>query len=80
MPTVLRHRGFEVAIRTGDHGPPHVHVLYGREEVVIILGMGINDPHIREIRGMSRPNIRQAMDIVSENNETLLTEWRRIYP
>ena len=80
MPTVLRQRGFEIKIRTDDHDPPHVHIKYGGEEVVINLGIGINGPMIREIRGMSRPNIRRAMDIVNANNDLLLGEWRRIHP
>lgn len=79
MPTVLRRSGFEFAIRTFDHEPPHVHVLYVGEEVVINLGIGGRDPHVREIRGMSRQNIRRAMNIAVEYNELLLNEWLRIH-
>ncbi len=42
MPTVLRQRGFDVAVRPRDHGPPHVHILHSGEEVVILLGVGRN--------------------------------------
>jgi hypothetical protein len=78
MPIVLRQRGFEVAIRPRDHSPPHVHVLYGSEEVVILLG-GDDDPQVRENRGMSRRNIRRAIDIVTANNDVCLREWRKIH-
>ena len=79
MPTILRRNGFEVRIRTDDHDPPHVHVMYAGEQVVINLGVGIADPYVRENRGMSRPNIRRAMDIVTINNEALLVQWQRIH-
>ncbi len=79
MPTVFRERGFEVAIRPKDHEPPHVHVLHSGEEVVILLGVGIELPRVRENRGMRLRNIRKAMNIVSANNEMFLKEWRKIY-
>ena len=79
MPTVLRQRGFEVAIRPRDHGPPHVHVLHSGEEVVILLGVGDLVPRVRENRGMRERNVRKAMDIVTANNEIFLKEWQMIY-
>ena len=79
MPTVLRQRGFDVAIRPRDHGPPHVHVLHSGEEVVILLGVGDIVPRVRENRGMRARNIRKAMDIVTANNEMFLKEWQKIY-
>ena len=79
MPTVLRQRGFDVAIRHRDHGPPHVHVLHSGEEVVILLGVGDIVPRVRENRGMRERNVRKAMDIVTANNEMFLKEWQEIY-
>ena len=79
MPTVLRRNGFEIAIRTHDHEPPHVHVLFGGDEVVINLGIDGRNPYVREVRGMSRRDIRRAVDIVTPNNEILLLEWQRIH-
>lgn len=80
MPTIFRQGGFDVRVRPRDHHPPHVHILYGREEVVINLGIGIDEAHIRENRGMRRVNIRRAMDIVTANNSKFLIEWRRFHP
>ena len=79
MPTVLRQSGFEVIIRPRDHGPPHVHILHGGEEVVILLGVGDAGPRVRENRGMSRRNIRNAVDLVIANNEMFLWEWRELH-
>ena len=79
MPTVLRQRGFDFAIRPRDHGPPYVHVLHSGEEVVILLGVGDIVPRVRENRGMRERNIRKAMDIVTANNDEFLKEWQKIY-
>lgn len=79
MPTILRRSGFEFVIRTHDHQPPHIHVLHGGTEVVLNLGMEGNLPFVREMRGMSDRNIRRALEIAVENNETFLIEWRRIH-
>ena len=79
MPTVLRQDGFEIAVRPRDHGPPHVHVLHSGKEVVILLGVGVEVPRVRENRGMRRRNVRKAMDIVMANNDEFLKEWRKIY-
>ena len=79
MPTVLRQRGFEVAIRPRDHGPPHAHILHSGEEVVILLGVGDIVPRVRENRGMRERNVRKAMNIVIANNDMFLLEWRKIH-
>ena len=79
MPTVIRQRGFEIAVRPRDHGPPHVHVLHGGEEVVILLGVGDIVPRVRENRGMRERNVRKAMDIITANNDEFLKEWRKIH-
>jgi NADPH-dependent glutamate synthase beta subunit-like oxidoreductase len=79
MPTILRRNGFEFVIRTRDHEPPHVHVLYAGTEVLFNLGIGDDMPTIREIRGMNRQNVRRAFEIAVENNEMFLARWREIY-
>lgn len=79
MPTVFRQHGFEIVIRPRDHGPPHVHVLCGGEEVVILLGIDEDIPRIRENRGMTLRNIRRAMDIVTAYNDRFMLEWRGIH-
>lgn len=80
MPVALRVDGFTVRIRTGDHGPPHVHVFLSGDEVVINLGDRLNIAHIRDFRGMSRRHARRALDIVVLNQEHLMKEWLKIYP
>lgn len=79
MPTVLRRDGFAVRIYTDDHAPAHVHCLHGGEEIIINLGDAHTAPAIREVKGMRAANARRAVEIVEENRETLLAEWRRIH-
>lgn len=35
MPTIMMHRGFKVFINWDDHNPPHFHVEYGGEEMLV---------------------------------------------
>ena len=35
MPTVMVHRGFKVFINWDDHNPPHFHVEYGGDEMLV---------------------------------------------
>jgi hypothetical protein len=79
MPTILRQSGFEFIIRTHDHLPPHIHVLYGGTEVLINLGTSDNLPSIREVRRMSNRNISRALLITIQNNEIFLGRWREIH-
>ena len=79
MPVVLRVDGFTVRIRTHDHTPPHVHLFYGGEEIVINLGGESTVPQIRDYRGMSARHARRALDIVSANGRFLLEKWHEIH-
>ena len=35
MPTVMKYRGFRVFINWDDHNPPHFHVEYGGDEMLV---------------------------------------------
>lgn len=35
MPTIMMSRGFKVFINWDDHNPPHFHVTYGGEEMLV---------------------------------------------
>lgn len=81
MVTIHRERGFEVILYPGDreHTPPHVHVFYGDEEVNIGLGDEDTAPWIREVLEMRKPNVRRALEIVEENQESFLAIWRKYH-
>lgn len=76
MPTVLRERGFRFVINTDDHPPAHVHVLHGRDEMVIEFEDIVD---VRDNWGFRRNEMRLAFQIVSTNRELFLREWRQIH-
>jgi hypothetical protein len=79
MPTVLRRSGFSVMVLTNDHTPAHVHVFRAGTEVIVNLSTGMNGPQIREVKRMSKGNVRKAVRLIEENLATLREEWRRIH-
>lgn len=60
-------------IRTHDHEPPHVHCIKAGAEVLIEIENG----SIRRNRGMKSSDVRSAIALVMEHQETLRAEWRR---
>lgn len=79
MPTVFRQNGFTFIIRTADHLPPHVHVFYGGEEVLLNIGIAGEQPTIYRLENMRRQNIRRALEIAATRNDELLARWREIH-
>jgi microcystin-dependent protein len=75
MPTVLRQDGFAVRIYTNDHLPMHVHILNADAEVLI----NITEVTIHENRRMQAKDVKRALDVVRNNREYLISEWRRIH-
>ena len=65
-------------IYTNDHRPAHVHV-YKSGLVVINLNNRRTLPDIREVFGMSRKDVRDALLLVIEHKKFLVREWRRIH-
>jgi hypothetical protein len=78
MSTPVREGGFKVRVLAPprEHGPPHVHVVRHRGEVLIEL-----DPlSIKEVRGRIKDaDIVKAFRIVEAHVDVLLAEWRRIH-
>ncbi|MDQ3753481.1 MAG: DUF4160 domain-containing protein [Acidobacteriota bacterium] len=79
MPTVLRLNVFDVRVYTHDHPPAHVHVWKAGAEVIINLGDELHPPSVRENKRMSGKDERRALEIVGQEQEFLLDEWRRIH-
>ena len=80
MPTPIKQNGFAVRIYTRDEHPPaHVHVWKAGGEMVIYLGDEQTPPSVRESRGLAARDERRAFELVVNNQELLLREWRRIH-
>jgi hypothetical protein len=78
MPTVLEENGFRVMIHSDDHRPAHVHV--NKSGLVVInLNNRRTAPTVREVRGMPRTEVRDALLLVTAHKKTLVREWRRIH-
>ncbi len=58
-----------------EHGPSHVHVFRGGDEVIIELAPVV----IRENYGMRAVQIVKAVRIVEDNLAMLQEEWRRMH-
>lgn len=76
MPTVLRQNGFRVMINTHDHEPPHVHCVKAGAEVLI----NIETSSVRRSKGMATHEIRKAVQLVEDNADRLMAEWRKVFP
>jgi hypothetical protein len=78
MPNVLTENGFVVMIYPDDHRPAHVHI-YKSGVVVISLNNRRTLPSVREVIGMSRKDVRDALLLVIEHKKLLVKEWRKIH-
>jgi hypothetical protein len=75
MITVIREAGLRVVIFTNDHDPAHVHVFGDGQAKINLLG----SPELVWAEGMTRGEVRKAMDVVAEHQALLLAKWREIH-
>ena len=75
MSTVLRYRGFRVMIHlpTREHGPAHVHVWKAGTQVVI----GLDPVTTRRAERMRAADVAAAVELIEDNLDYLLEEWRK---
>lgn len=78
MVTVFRAYGLRVVIFVNDHEPAHVHVFGDGEAKINLLGAGGN-PELIWAQGMTRAEVRRAVQIVDERQALFLTRWRDIH-
>ncbi|MDQ2666215.1 MAG: DUF4160 domain-containing protein [Gemmatimonadota bacterium] len=77
MPTVMSLDGFTLKIYfpPREHGPSHVHVFCGGDEMIIELA----PVAFRENYGLRAVQIVKAVPIVEDNLAMLQEEWRKIH-
>ena len=78
MVTVLRAGGLRVVIFVDDHPPAHVHV-FGDGQAKINLHGAAGVPELIWADGMTRGEVRRAMQVVVEEQELLLARWEDIH-
>lgn len=77
MPTIHNEAGFQFRVFINDHEPPHVHVVKQAKTVLIELGDSDTRPRIKRNYGMKLVDVKQALRIVAEQQETFLEHWRK---
>lgn len=78
MVTIHRQYGLRVVIFIDDHEPAHVHV-FGDGQVKINLLGDNGEPKLVWADGMTRADVRRAMRIVTEHQQSFLQRWRDIH-
>jgi hypothetical protein len=74
-PTIINQQGMRIAIFFNDHPPAHVHAFKGDGMARIYL-----DPvELYKNEGLSRKDLKIALEIVAENQSMLLDYWRQIH-
>lgn len=66
-------------VRTNDHRPAHVHVIFpgGKVDIVVNLRMPLT---IREIRGNEKGrDPKDALDAVAANYAELRAKWKKLH-
>lgn len=78
MVTIYRGFGFSVVIYVNDHEPAHVHVLGEGEAKINLVGPD-GAPELVWTYGMKHRDVRRAMMLVGNQQESFLARWRRIH-
>ena len=78
MVTVLRAHGLRVVIFVDDHQPAHVHV-FGDGNARINLVGADGGPELVWADGMTRGEVRRAVQIVVDQRTFLLARWKDIH-
>ena len=79
MPTIHREAGFIVIVRTDDHPPLHVHVVYAGKEALVNIGNAEEAPSLRQARGMRTPDVGRAVRLIAKHQELCLAAWEKYH-
>lgn len=81
MPTVLQVDGFRIRILLPprEHPPPHVHVVRGGGEVVILLPTEAEPVTVRTVYRMRMAEVIAAVRLVEAHVEQLQVAWRKYH-
>ncbi|MDQ7027097.1 MAG: DUF4160 domain-containing protein [Anaerolineae bacterium] len=74
-PTIIYKDGYRVTIFFNDHPPPHVHVT--KDDGMARLGL--NPVEMIDNEGLSRKELKTAIQIVESNRDILIAKWNQIH-
>ncbi len=75
MPTIDRAEGLKINVYSGDHVPPHIHVLYSEFEVLLV----IEDGRVYA-GGLPAKQMKLAKAWLSENRDWALSTFYSLNP
>ena len=78
MVTIHRAHGLRVIIFVDDHEPAHVHVFGDGQAKINLLGPN-GEPALLSAEGMTRAEVRRAVRLVRDHQESFLARWREIH-
>jgi hypothetical protein len=79
MPTILRFRGFNIMIWTGDHGPAHVHAVGHGHDPAFFLGCESGGVRLRGKSRLPASEIAALTGFISENRDILCKAWKELH-
>jgi len=76
MPTVFKFFGMQFYFWSNEHAPVHIHVKKGR-----CLAKFVIEPDIEliENKGFKPQELRLAENIIEENKEVIVTNWKNYF-
>lgn len=78
MVTIYRAHGLRVIIFTDDHEPAHVHVFGDGQAKINLIGPD-GAPALVWAEDMKANDLRRAVQLVRDQQEQFLAEWREIH-
>ncbi|KQT31287.1 hypothetical protein ASG29_15090 [Sphingomonas sp. Leaf412] len=79
MVVVHRAHGCRFIVYLDDHLPAHVHVVQGRDEAKIAIGLATEDPSVIWNRGLTAATLRRVMREMKAQQATLRAKWTEIH-
>jgi hypothetical protein len=79
VPTILRFRGFNILIYTGDHGPAHVHAKGGGVEATFNLNCESGAVALRERKGTTATEEAALARFIAEKRDILCSAWEAMH-
>lgn len=78
MVTICRDDGLRVVIFADDHEPAHVHVFGDGHTKINLIGSN-GTPELVWTEGAKRSEVRRAMRLVNERQESFVALWRKMH-
>lgn len=79
MPVVLRIKNYRFYFYSNEHEPKHIHITVGRGHPNVEVRIELETLEVTKVRGFSKKDVRQLIEIVEEYQEHLLELWEEYF-